>query len=511
MNPHQIPLSSLPELLASLPPEVLVQLDKLTSHIRWSPNPADAEGRPNPQQLAIRTEADVCGYGGAAGGGKTDLANGLAHTQHRRSLLLRRNGVDTDYMYERGKDLAPEKHRSNGVERILRHPNGVMVKYGGMKEPDSWKSHRGKPWDLIVFDEAEEFLESQVRAMLGWNRTTVPGQRVRALMCFNPPTSPEGYWLIDYFAPWLDAKHPNPAKPGELRWFVTVDGRDTEVDGPDPFDHNGEVLFPRSRTFIPSKVEDNPHLMQTGYVSALNALPEPLRSQLRHGDFAIGLDDDMWQLIPTQWIVDAQARWTPDIPKQPMDALGIDPARGGRDETVFQPRYGDYFAEPISFPGGATPDGPSIAGQAITIVRNGAPIAVDVIGIGSSVYDHLKHLPGTVAVDGSAGGEGWDKSGQLGFANLRSMLHWRLREALDPQYGRNIALPPHKRILPDLTSIHFTVSRKKIQVEGKQDIFKRLGRSPDYGDAIVYALPDWPKPMDRNGRGPIVAKTGPYM
>jgi hypothetical protein len=34
------------------------------------------------------------------------------------------------------------------------------------------------------------------------------------------------------WAPWLDPQHPNPAKPGELRWFTNVDGKDTEVDGP---------------------------------------------------------------------------------------------------------------------------------------------------------------------------------------------------------------------------------------------------------------------------------------
>ncbi len=504
----QTQLLSLQSLLDSLPPQELAEIAQQVSKYLWTPN-QDASRERNPQVDALNSPADVVGYGGAAGGGKSDLLNGVANTQHTRALILRRNGVDADYLYERGAEIAGDKANTNRVERTLR-TGRKMVKYGGMKDHDSWKSHRGKPWDFIGFDEAEEFLEIQVKSMLGWNRTTVPGQRVRAILAFNPPTTPEGYWIIEYFAPWLDPKHPNPAKPGELRWFVTVDGRDTEVEGPDPFNHNGEVLYPRSRTFIPSKVEDNPHLMQTGYVSALNALPEPLRSQLRHGDFTIGLDDDMWQLIPTQWVREAQERWTPEPPRGfMMSAVGVDPARGGRDETIIQPRYGDYFAEPKVFPGGATPDGPTVAGQVIMTVRNSAPIAVDAIGIGSSVYDHLKHIPGTVAVIGSEDGQGWDKSGMLKFKNKRTELAWRLREALDPQHGRLLALPHSSRVLSDLTALRFRVVGKEIYVLSKEEVRKIIGRSPDYGDAIMYALPEYGS--GRSHRTSYIAKSGRHI
>jgi hypothetical protein len=48
---------------------------------------------PGPQTIAYQTLADVTGYGGAAGGGKTDLALGLAITAHQKSLILRREAV----------------------------------------------------------------------------------------------------------------------------------------------------------------------------------------------------------------------------------------------------------------------------------------------------------------------------------------------------------------------------------------------------------------------------------
>src|SRR5690606_36015276 len=63
-----------------------------------------------------------------------------------------------------------------------------------------------------------------------WNRTTTLGQRCRVVATGNPPTTAEGLWVIEYWGPWLDPRHPNPAKPGELRWYVEMDdGRDAEV------------------------------------------------------------------------------------------------------------------------------------------------------------------------------------------------------------------------------------------------------------------------------------------
>ena len=56
---------------------------KSTATMAWVPNPG-------PQTQAFVCEADELFYGGEAGGGKTDLGIGLALTEHKRSLLLRR-------------------------------------------------------------------------------------------------------------------------------------------------------------------------------------------------------------------------------------------------------------------------------------------------------------------------------------------------------------------------------------------------------------------------------------
>ena len=49
---------------------------------------------PGPQEMAYDSEADVVGFGGAAGGGKTHLAIGLSLTRHRRVGLFRQNGTE---------------------------------------------------------------------------------------------------------------------------------------------------------------------------------------------------------------------------------------------------------------------------------------------------------------------------------------------------------------------------------------------------------------------------------
>ncbi len=56
----------------------------------------------------------------------------------------------------------------------------------------------------------------------------------------NPPTTAEGDWVIRFWAPWLDRAHPNPAIPGELRWFATIGGRDVERPDGTEFIHDGE-------------------------------------------------------------------------------------------------------------------------------------------------------------------------------------------------------------------------------------------------------------------------------
>jgi hypothetical protein len=261
------------------------------------------------------------GYGGAAGGGKTDLAIGKALTQHRKAIVFRRNGTELTAVRDRLLDILGTDDGYSGRDGIWRPPavKGLQIEFGSVPNLGDENKYRGRPHDLKVFEEATEMLEQQVRFLLTWLRSTVKGQRCQALLTFNPPTTSEGRWILDYFGPWLDDKHPLPAMPGELRWFAMIDGKEVEVPTGDPFKHDGELIKPMSRTFIPSRVSDNQYLASTNYMATLQALPEPLRSQMLYGDFKAGMGDDPWQLFPLhgsmrRWRVGSRRtssrRWT---------------------------------------------------------------------------------------------------------------------------------------------------------------------------------------------------------
>lgn len=455
----------------------------------WNPNAG-------PQTDAYLCEADELFYGGAAGGGKTDLLLGLAGTKHQQSIIFRRVFPNMRSIIERSRAVynahgdTHSKDSYNESLHIWRLSSGRMIEFAAMQYEKDKTNFQGRPHDLYGWDEVTEFTESQFRFVNAWNRSTHPNQRCRVVATGNPPTQPEGEWVLKYWRPWLDSQHPNPAKPGELRWFAVIDGKDIEVESSTPFHHGKELVEPRSRTFIPAMLDDNPYLRETGYRSVLQGLPEPLRSQMLYGDWTATATDDVWQCIPTAWILAAQNRWLEQgKPDLALRGVGVDPSRGGADETVIAKLYGTYFAELVKHQGVEVPNGVTGARYVTDAMETNAPIWVDVIGYGASVYDHLKSLSGLEVspVNVGVGSSAKDKTGRYGFMNLRSQIWWKFREALDPASGENIALPPDPNLRTDLRSSHYQVVNGKIKVESKEDVKKRIQRSTDAADAVMLA------------------------
>lgn len=374
--------------------------------------------------------------------------------------------------------------------------SGRMVEFGSCQHEKTKENYRGRPYDLHGFDEATEFSESQVRFITSWNRTTKKGQKCRVLLTFNPPSDEAGRWVIRFFLPWMAYLYPDlpecaaytgtPAAPGELRWYTTVNGVDTEVPA--------GTAKAKSRTFFPARIEDNPYLLEQGYAATLEALPEPLRSQLRYGDFTAGIEADPWQVIPAAWVdaAIARGRATPR-PSVPMDGMGVDVARGGRDQTIIARRHGAWYDQLLAYPGATTPSGPAVAALVVAARPGQATVGVDVIGVGAAAFDALPPDLESVAVNvASAAPDGaTDRSGQLTFGNYRAYLWWRTREALDPDTGDGLALPDDEQLRQELCAPRFFVRSGKVWVESKDDVIKRIGRSTDRADAVMLAnLPE---------------------
>lgn len=460
-----------------------------------------------PQMLAYHSPADELFYGGQAGGGKSDLLLGLAITAHKRSVILRREQVQLGDLILRSHELLGDKGRYNSALKIWKQiPGGRHLEFCGCELEEDKIKHKGRARDFYGFDEAADFTETQYLFITAWNRSTVPGQRCRVVCASNPPTSVEGEWMIRRWAAWIDPSHPNPARPGELRWYVRLKGgEEREVEGPEEIEFQGERIKPKSRTFIPAKLSDNPYLRDTGYAATLQALPEPLRSQLLYGDFMIGRGDDPWQLLPTDWVRAAMDRWTPEPPKRyvpvgeegereeqlvPMTCMGVDVAHGGDNRTVIATRRGWWYAPLVVLKGTETPDGQSVAGQVCLHREDDCYVHIDAVGWGSSVVDILQHDPRVIGVNFSSRTKNRDKSGRLGFTNVRAEAYWKFRELLEPGSGAELALPPDPELLGELCSMRWTVQVNGIKIESKEEVRKRLGKSPDKADAVVLAAFD---------------------
>lgn len=486
-------LADLEANLAALPDEerieVIREAQARTRGMPWVPNPG-------PQTQAFESDADELFFGGEPGGGKTDVLIGTALNHHRQALLLRRLNAEVEGLIDRtAQILGHTRGLKRSAPASWRLPNQI-IRFGGVQHITDREKFQGVPKDFIGFDELPNFLEEMYTFIIAWARSTTRGQRVRVIATGNPPTKAEGMWVIRRWGAWLDPNHPNPALPGELRWYTTIGERDVDVGGPGPvvidgkplLDDRGNAIHPKSRTFIPSALDDNPDLVEVGYGATLAGLPPKMRRAMMGGDFSVGQEDNRWQVFPTDWVEAAMLRWSEAGRAAPMTVLGVDIAQGGPDNTVLAPRHGSWFDHLKVIPGRETPDGPTVAGLVFAARRNGCEVILDMGGgYGGSTRDHLKQSFSPTLFVGAMKADGMRaKSGQK-FANIRAAAAWFLRDALDPDHGAFIALPPDPELKAELTSILQKPETADIQIESKEDIIARIGHSPDRADALIMA------------------------
>jgi len=193
-------------------------------------------------------------------------------------------------------------------------------------------------------------------------------------------------------------------------------------------------------------------------------------------------------LIRIQWCVEAQNRWNEvEGNLTGLPALGIDVANSEQgDRAAIAYGRGSQLIKVDAF---ACPNANHLGGQVWRMMKDHTImpeyVGVDGVGVGAGTINELIRL-GTY-VQNLIGGEKplEDRSQAERFNNLRSQMWWKMRQ--DLQFGR-IALPLDDELLADLTMPKFSEERddRTIRVESKETLRKRLGRSPDKGDAAVY-------------------------
>ena len=462
-----------------------------TDGMPWIPSPG-------PQTDAYFSEADVLLYGGEPGGGKSSLLLGLALTQHQRSLVLRRQYTDLGHLTEEAIKFNGTRNGFNGSPPPkLNTVNGRLLEFFAAAKIGDEQHRQGNPFDLLAVDEATQFARSQILFLMGWLRSTDREQRKRVVLATNPPLTAEGLWITEMFAPWLDPKFDNPAKPGEIRWAVMgYEDKLQWVESNEAVwsEDKNKLVEPKSYTYIPASIADNPYLADTGYDKEIDSMPGEVRSVLM-GGFLTTFRDAENQCIPTAWVREAQMRHTPKPPLGvPMCTMGVDCSGGGTDPMIIAPRYDGWYAPMIEIAGKDLPIeamGKTATGHIVANRQDGALVVLDMGGgYGGSTYEHL--IDNEIDVHpykGAAKVETRTKDRQLKFTNKRTETYWRFREALDPDQegGSPLMLPDDPKLLADLTAPTFKITPQGLALESKVDVCKRLARSTDRGDAVVQA------------------------
>lgn len=225
--------------------------------------------------------------------------------------------------------------------------------------------------------------------------------------------------------------------------------------------------------------------------------PEDLFRKKVLGKFPKVADD---VLIPQQWIEAAQERWRQAQGKEPVGddlrLLGVDVAGMGRDSTCYCERKGRWVATLTSRNSGGQADHMAVAGE-IVARRRKQPrmiVSIDTIGEGAGVYSRCIEIDDRKFIISCKYSESAkqferdlsDTTGQYKFVNMRAYLFWCVRDWLNPKNDTGAMLPPDQQLLEEATEIRWSFrSDGKIIIEPKEDIKKRLGRSPDKFDALA--------------------------
>lgn len=219
------------------------------------------------------------------------------------------------------------------------------------------------------------------------------------------------------------------------------------------------------------------------------------------GNFASSAED---RVISLAMVEKAQELWYSVISNArngELTSVGVDVGRGG-DRSVIARRVDlDGISVITDIKESKRKDVMAITGIITGILKSNwkAEVIVDAIGIGAGVVDRLRELrrEGVLknrikAFVANSSTSLKDRIGELGFSDSRSAAWWMLREMLEDGL---VALPDNDLLTGDLTSPGWReMSGGRIKVESKQEIRKRLGRSTDYGDAVIQAL--WHDPSD---------------
>ena len=274
------------------------------------------EIRPNagPQEQFLSCQADIAIYGGSAGGGKTWalLLDPLrfVHVPDFQAVIFRRTTEQVRTaggLWDESANLYPLVAGKPREQQLDWHFVNASIRFEHLQHEQSKLNYQGAQIAYMGFDELTHFTETQFWYMLSRSRSTC-GVRPYIRATCNPESES---WVAKLIAWWIDQEtgFPIAERSGVLRWFVRFGGEllwfDKREDAvahqvSQGMDYATAVVSPKSLTFIPAKLSDNPKLTSRdpSYLANLMALPKVERARLLDGNWKVSSAE----IIDPRWL-----------------------------------------------------------------------------------------------------------------------------------------------------------------------------------------------------------------